>query len=81
MFKGVVLSLSWLVSPLVLGAAQTSTHQCLALDIPQIETGVTVVGTYAGQHYEFRITVDGKPVDLNSKQITKEVAEPCAYTS
>ena len=56
-------------------------QQCIALDLPQYETKLSVTGTYAGQTVEFRVTVDGKPVNLDSKEGTKEGSAPCAYTS
>ena len=85
MGKGVVLALC-LVGGVAPCAAQTPVSsaqqpQCLALEVPQQDSGVRVSATYAGQQYEFRVMVDGKPVDLQSQAKPKEVKAACVYTS
>ena len=85
MLKGVVLSLC-LVGAVAPVAAQTPMSsaqqpQCIALEVPQQDSGVKVSATYAGQQYEFRVMVDGKPVDLQAQAKPKEVKAACVYTS
>jgi hypothetical protein len=84
-FKGVLLGLC-LVGGAAACAAQTPVSsaqqpQCIALEVPQQDSGVRVSATYGGQHYEFRVTVDGKPVDLQSQVKSQEVKAACVYTS
>jgi len=74
---GVVTAGPAIAEPQVAGQSKT----CNALEIPQIDTGYAVVGTYAGQQFEFRITVDGKPITTGPQQALKEVKSDCAYTS
>ena len=85
MGKGIVLAVC-LVGGVAPCAAQTPVSsaqapQCIALEVPQQDSGVRVSATYAGQHYEFRVTVDGKPVDLQSQVKSQEVKAACVYTS
>ena len=85
MLKGVVLGL-FLVGAVAPVAAQTplssaQAPQCIALEVPQQDSGVKVSATYAGQQYEFRVMVDGKPVDLQAQAKPKEVKANCVYTS
>ena len=85
MGKGVLLGLC-LVAGVARCEAQTPLSsaqqpQCLTLEEPQQDAGVKVSATYAGQQYEFRVTVDGKPVDLQSQTNSKEVKAACVYTS
>ena len=86
MGKGVVLGLCFGVlasssamaeAPAVAGQDQ----KCLALEVPQKDSGVKVSATYAGQVYEFRVTVDGKPVSLEGQDTPKEIKANCVYTS
>lgn len=85
MLKGVVLALC-LVGGVAPCAAQTpvssaQAQQCIALEVPQQDSGVKVSATYAGQQYEFRVMVDGKSVDLQSQANAKEVKAACEFTS
>ena len=85
MLKGVVMGLC-LIGGVAAGAAQTPVSsaqqpQCIALEVPQQDSGVRVSATYAGQTYEFRVTVDGKPVDMQAQAKPKEVKAACVYTS
>lgn|GEM_PF-4815864 len=85
MFRCVLLGLC-LVGGAAVCAAQTPVSsaqqpQCLALEVPQQDSGVKVSANYGGQHYEFRVTVDGKPVDLQSPANSQQVKTACVYTS
>ena len=85
MFRCVLLSLC-LVGGAAACAAQTPVSsaqqpQCIALEVPQQDSGVKVSATYGGQQYEFRVMVDGKPVDLQPQAKSQEVKAACVYTS
>ncbi len=77
MLRGVMFALMLNVGP----AFAEAPKPCLALEIPQTDAGYSVVGSYAGQKFEFRVTVDGKPVDLNPKVAAKEIPSACKFTS
>ena len=76
-----LLAIIVLVPSAIRAAPLTPAHRCVTLEVPQQNIGVAVIGTYAGQVLEFRVTVDGKPVDLNSNESTEELKAACAYTS
>ena len=85
MFRCVLLSLC-LVGGAAACAAQTPVSsaqqpQCIALEVPQQDSGVKVSATYGVQQYEFRVMVDGKPVDLQSQANSQQVKAACVYTS
>ena len=81
MLRGSLLAMCVLVPSAIWAAPLAPAHHCVTIEVPQQNPSVTVVGTYAGQVLEFRVTIDGKPVDLNSNESTKEVKAACAYTS
>lgn len=74
---GVLMCLVWLAHPAL--ADSLADKKCTALD-PAPKSQVSVLGTYQGQQMEFRITVDGQPVNL-AKDQPKEATGPCSYTS
>ena len=79
--RGSLLAICVLVPSAIWAAPLAPAHHCVTNEVPEQNSGVTVVGTYAGQVLEFRVTIDGKLVDLNSNESTKEVNATCAYTS
>ena len=62
-------------------ALENSARQCLALEVPQTDTKVAVLGTYEGQRLEFRVTVDGRPINLETPKSVPSDTLACALTS
>ena len=81
MLRYSLLAICVLVPSAVMAAPLAPAHHCVAVEVPQQNSDVAVIGTYAGQVLEFRVTVDGKPLDLNSIDSTKQVKTICAFTS
>jgi len=83
MVRGVLVLVCLFISSL----AQAEPHlvsqsqDCSVLEIPQNDNGFTVVGTYGGKQFEFRITVDGKPMSLAPQEANKDSKALCAFTS
>ena len=83
MLRGVLLCFA-LAAPAVASAEPQvagPTNLCTAIEVPQQDAGFSVIGTFAGQTREFRVTVDGKPLPVQPYEANKETKVDCAYTS
>ena len=77
----VALCLALFTTTASAAALKKSAPQCLALEVPQTDTNVAVVGTYEGQRLEFRVTVDGRPINLETPTSIPIATLACAPTS
>lgn len=62
-------------------ALEKSAPQCLAPEVHQTDTNVAVLGTYEGQRLEFRVTVDGRPINMETPTPIPSATLACALTS